>query len=83
MKEDEDWCSESDHGMGLALALLVVSLANALASYLLVFALLSSWAIPTMYSHPPMKQITWGDLIFGAIFAMAYLRLTRERKGSA
>ncbi len=63
--------------------LFVVSLAYALASYPLVFSLVLSWANPTMYTHAPMMQMTWGHLIFGAVFAMAYLRLTRGRTGSA
>ncbi|MCY7378619.1 MAG: hypothetical protein LH467_04680 [Gemmatimonadaceae bacterium] len=83
LESDENWCSESDHGMGLALASIVVSLAYALASYPLVRSLVLSWANPTTYTQAPMMQMRWGHLIFGAVFGMAYLRLTRERKGSA
>ena len=54
---------------------LLVSLAYALASYPLVFSLVMTWANPAMYRRAPMFQMTWGHLIFGAVFAIAYAKL--------
>lgn len=54
---------------------LLVSLAYALASYPLVCSLVMSWANPLMYQRAPMIQMTWGHLIFGAVFGSAYLWL--------
>lgn len=51
---------------------LLVSLAYALASYPLVFALVISWANPLMYQSVPMLQMVWGHLLFGAVFGIAY-----------
>ncbi len=54
---------------------MLVSLAYALASYPLVFSLVMSWANPTMYQRAPMVQMTWGHLIFGAVFGLVYAKL--------
>lgn len=52
---------------------LLASLAYSLASYPLVFSLVLRWANPSMYERAPMVQMTWGHLLFGAVFAPAYL----------
>jgi|GEM_PF-3208118 len=54
---------------------LLVSLAYALASYPLVFSLVISWANPLMFLRTSMVQMTWGHLLFGAVFGAAYTRL--------
>lgn len=51
---------------------LLVSLAYALASYPLVFSLVISWANPLMFQRTSMIQMTWGHLLFGAVFGAAY-----------
>lgn len=54
---------------------MLVSLAYALASYPLVFSLVMSWADPIMFQRAPMVQMTWGHLIFGAVFGFVYAKL--------
>ena len=54
---------------------MLVSPAYALASYPLVFSLVMSWADPIMYQRAPMVQMTWGHLIFGAVFGLTYAKL--------
>lgn len=51
---------------------LLVSLAYALASYPLIFSLVMRWADPVMYQHAPMALMTWGHLVYGVVFAVAY-----------
>jgi len=55
---------------------LLASLAYALASYPLVFTLVISWANPLMFQRASMVQMTWGHLLFGAVFGAMYLPLT-------
>lgn len=59
---------------------LLASVAYALASYPLVFSLVISWANPLMYQRAPMIQMTWGHLLFGAVFGAAYSWLSGRVK---
>jgi hypothetical protein len=58
---------------------LLVSLAYALASYPLVFSLVLSWTNPLMYERASMMQMTWGHLVFGAVFGVSFTWLERRR----
>lgn len=55
---------------------LLASLAYAVASYPLVFTLVISWANPLMFQRASMVQMTWGHLLFGAVFGAAFLART-------
>ena len=58
--------------------LFLASLAYALASYPLVFSTVISWANPTMYQRAPMMDMTWGHMIYGIVFAVAYTFIVRR-----
>ncbi len=58
--------------------LFLASLAYALASYPLVFSTVISWANPAMYQRAPMIDMTWGHMIYGMVFAVAYTFIVRR-----
>lgn len=59
---------------------LPISIAYALASYPLLFSLVMSWANPMMFEQAGMVEETWAHLLFGTVFAVSYLLLTRLRR---
>ena len=54
---------------------LLVALAYALASYPLVFALILTWANPTMVAETDLVPMTLGHALFGLVMGTVYLRL--------
>lgn len=58
---------------------LPISVIYVLASYPLLFSLVMTWANPQMFERAEMVPMTWGHLLFGAVFAGCFLWLTRRR----